>query len=72
MVAAVTLLAKERGGPPIKFQVLFYPVTYASFDTPSYITYQNGYWFTRDGMKWLWSNYLANQTNVKDPTVSPL
>jgi hypothetical protein len=23
-------------------------------------------------MKWLWSNYLANQTNVKDPTVSPL
>jgi acetyl esterase len=72
MVAAVTLLAKERGGPPIKFQVLFYPVTDASFDTPSYITYQNGYWLTRDGMKWFWSNYLTNQTNVKDPLVSPL
>jgi len=72
MVAAVTLLAKERGGPPIKFQVLFYPVTDATFDTPSYLTYQNGYWLTRDGMKWFWSNYLTNQTNVKDPTVSPL
>ena len=72
MVAAVTLLAKERGGPPIKFQVLFYPVTDANFDTPSYMTYQNGYWLTRDAMKWFWSNYLTNQTNVKDPTVSPL
>jgi acetyl esterase len=72
MVAAVTLLAKERGGPPIKFQVLFYPVTDANFDTPSYMTYQNGYWLTRDAMKWYWSNYLTNETNVKDPTVSPL
>ncbi|MFZ0512514.1 MAG: alpha/beta hydrolase [Candidatus Nitrosopolaris sp.] len=72
MAAAVTLLAKERGGPPIRFQVLFYPVTDANFDTPSYMTYQNGYWLTRDGMKWFWSNYLTNQTNVKDPTVSPL
>ena len=72
MAAAVTMLAKERGGPPIRFQVLFYPVTDASFDTPSYMTYQNGYWLLRDGMKWFWSNYLTNQTNVKDPTVSPL
>src|SRR6188508_1148579 len=72
MAAALTMLAKERSGPPIKFQVLFYPVTDASFDTPSYMTYQNGYWLLRDGMKWFWSNYLTNQTNVKDPTVSPL
>ena len=72
MAAAVTMLAKERGGPPIRFQVLFYPVTDASFDTPSYMTYQNGYWLLRDGMKWFWSNYLTNNINVKDPTVSPL
>jgi acetyl esterase len=44
----------------------------ANFDTPSYMTYQDGYWLTRDAMKWYWSNYLTNQTNVKDPTVSPL
>jgi acetyl esterase len=72
MAAAVTMLAKERGGPPIRFQVLFYPVTDASFDTPSYMTYQNGYWLLRDGMKLFWSNYITIQTNVKDPTVSPL
>jgi acetyl esterase len=33
MDAAVTMLAKEHGGPPITYQVLFYPVTDASFDT---------------------------------------
>jgi len=44
----------------------------ANFDTQPYMTYQNGCWFTRVSIKWFWSNYLTNQTNVKDPTISPL
>lgn len=36
MSAALTLLAKQRGGPTLTTQVLFYPVTDASFDTGSY------------------------------------
>jgi acetyl esterase len=27
---------------------------------------------TREAVKWFWRNYLTNQTNVRDPTVSPL
>ena len=72
MAAAFTLLAKQRGGPKIDFQVLFYPVTDASFDTSSYMKYQEGYWLTREAMKWFWDNYTSNQTNRKEPTVSPL
>ncbi|HET9356818.1 MAG TPA: alpha/beta hydrolase [Nitrososphaeraceae archaeon] len=72
MAAAVALLAKERGGPKIKYQVLFYPVTDANFDTPSYTAYQDGYFLTREAMKWFWDNYTSNQTNLKEPTVSPL
>ena len=72
IATALTMLTKERGGPSIRFQLLFYPVTDANFDTPSYMMYQNGYWLTRDAMKWFWNNYLTNQTNVKDSTVSPL
>ncbi|MGZ5550394.1 MAG: alpha/beta hydrolase [Nitrososphaeraceae archaeon] len=72
MATAVALLAKERGGPPIIFQLLFYPVTDANFDTPSYLAYQEGYFLTREAMKWFWDNYLSNDTNRKEPTVSPL
>jgi acetyl esterase/lipase len=72
LTAALTLLAKERGGPSIKFQVLFYPVTDANFDTPSYEKYEQGYWLTREGMKWFWNNYTSKETNRKEPTVSPL
>ena len=72
MATSVALLAKERGGPPIIFQLLFYPVTDANFDTPSYLEYQEGYFLTRESMKWFWDNYASNDTNRKEPTVSPL
>ena len=72
MAAAVALLSKERDGPPIRFQLLFYPVTDANFETSSYMKYQEGYWLSREAMKWFWDNYVSNQTNIKEPTVSPL
>jgi acetyl esterase len=72
LAAALTLLAKECKGPSIKFHVLFYPVTDANFETPSYIKYEQGYWLTREAMKWFWNNYTSNQTNLTEPTVSPL
>ena len=71
MAAAVALLSKERDGPPIRFQLLFYPVTDANFETSSYMKYQEGYWLSREAMKWFWDNYVSNQTNIKEPTVSP-
>ena len=72
MAAVVALLAKERGGPAIKFQLLFYPVTDANFDTESYLKYKENYWLTREAMKWFWNSYVTDQTNLKDPKVSPL
>lgn len=72
MATAVAMLSKARGGPTIDFQLLFYPVTDASFDTDSYIKYQEGYFLTREAMKWFWNNYLSNDANRKDPIVSPL
>jgi acetyl esterase len=72
MAAAVTLLSRQRGGPNIAFQVLFYPVTNANFNTSSYTEYQDGYFLTREAMKWFWDNYASKETNRKEPTVSPL
>ena len=70
-MATVALLAKERGGPPIGFQLLFYLVTDANFGTSSYIKYQEGYWLSREAMKWFWHNYVSNQTNIRAYSLSP-
>ena len=72
MAAAVILLAKERGGPRIDYQVLFYPVTDANFDTQSYQQFANDIWLTREAMKWFWDNYLPDEKTRKQPTASPL
>jgi len=72
MAAAVILLAKERSGPKIGYQVLFYPVTDANFDTQSYQQFATDIWLTREAMKWFWNNYLPDEGARKQPTASPL
>ena len=72
MAAVVTLLAKQRGGPQIQFQVLFYPVTDADFDTPSYRQFAQGYFLTREAMKWFWNHYAPDAAVRTQPAVSPL
>ncbi len=72
IVAAVTLLAKARGGPPIRFQVLLYPVTDADFDTPSYRQFAEGPWLTREGMELFWNSYAPEVEVRSAPTVAPL
>lgn len=51
MATVVTMLSKTRGGPKILYQVLFYPVTNANFNTQSHQDYQDGYFLTRETMK---------------------
>jgi acetyl esterase len=72
MTAAVTLLAKERGGPAIRYQALLYPVTNAAFDTGSYDAFAEGPWLTRMAMQWFWDAYLPEATMRADVTASPL
>lgn len=72
LATVTTLLAKERGGPPIDFQVLLYPVTDANFETPSYREFgAGGYWLTRETMRWFWDSYVPAPER-KEFTVSPL
>jgi acetyl esterase len=72
MAAVVSLLAKERKGPAIRYQLLFYPVTDANFETGSYNQFANGPWLTREAMKWFWNAYLPDEAQRKDIHVSPL
>ncbi|MEV7141813.1 alpha/beta hydrolase [Streptomyces tauricus] len=72
MAAALTLMAKERGGVPLLQQVLFYPVTDASFDTNSYHQFATGYFLRRDGMQWFWDQYTTDEAERAQITASPL
>jgi len=72
MTAAVTLLSRERGGPDIRLQLLFYPVTDAAFDTASYHQFAEGFHLRRDGMMWFWDQYTSNPGERNQITASPL
>ncbi len=72
MTAALTLLAKERGDVAFVRQVLFYPVTDAAFDTPSYHQFAEGYFLRRDAMQWFWDQYTTDEAERAQITASPL
>jgi len=73
LAAAVTLLARDRGGPPLVFQLLIYPVTdYYEPGTPSYHENGTGYTLDRSFMVWAWENYLANTADASHPLAAPL
>ncbi len=72
MAAAVAQLAKERKGPTIQYQVLFYPAPDASFSQESYKEFANGPWNTAAVMKWCWDAYVPNKADRKKAMACPL
>ncbi len=70
MATVVSLMAKDKGGPKLRLQVLFWPVTDASFDNASYNQFADGHFLTKNMMKWFWDNYTTDaRTGAWDTTV---
>lgn len=72
MAAAMVILSNERRGPRIQKLLLYYPVTSACFDTPSYRKFAKNYYLYRDGMIWFWQQYAPCQKTRNQITASPL
>lgn len=72
MTAALTLMAKDRNGPRISYQVLMIPATDASVDTQSYHDFGTGRFLARDFMKYSWDLYAPDAAARDNPYVSPL
>ncbi|GAC1475579.1 MAG: alpha/beta hydrolase [Isosphaeraceae bacterium] len=72
LAAVVARRARDRGGPPLAFQLLIYPVTDANLDTPSYLENAQGYLLTREAMIWYWNHYVPDPAMRADPDASPL
>ncbi len=73
MAAAAALRLRDEGGPPLRGQLLIYPVTdYHTPGTPSYQQNAEGYGLTRDTMLWFWDHYLNSPADAANPLASPL
>lgn len=72
MATVIAQMAKDRNGPKILHQVLFYPVTDANFNTGSYKEFAEGFWLTKKAMEWFWNAYAPNKADRKNNYVSPL
>lgn len=72
MTIAMALMSKMRNGPKIQKQLLYYPVTNACFDTPTYRRFCKNYYLYRAGMQWFWQQYTACESARRQITASPL
>lgn len=72
MSTVLTLMAKEKGGPKLRYQVLMWPVTDANFETASYKQYAQGHFLTTNMMKWFWDSYTKDAAQRKEIYASPL
>ena len=68
-LAAVAAQHASAHGQVLKAQLLIYPATDATTDTPSYAELATGYGLQRDDMRWFYDHYAPDP---EDPRASPL
>jgi len=68
----ISLMAKDKGGPAIRFTVMMWPVTDANFETRSYNDLAEGHFLSRNMMKWFWDNYAPDVRQRREIYASPL
>jgi acetyl esterase len=72
LAAVACLIARDRGGPKIAFQLLVYPVTDNADERPSMHEFAQGYLLTRPAMEYFWDHYLARPEDGRHPHASPV
>ncbi|MCV7400127.1 alpha/beta hydrolase [Mycobacterium fragae] len=72
-LAAVTaLMARDRGGPLLRCQMLLYPVIAADFDNESYRLFGKGFYNPKPALQWYWDQYVPALPDRGHPYASPL
>jgi acetyl esterase len=72
LAAAVSIWAREHGGPKLRLQLLAYPVTDAVGRAESYRRYDDGYGLNAATMEWFFNHYAPDRSMRDDWRVSPL
>ena len=72
LAAVLTLMSRDRSGPPIAFQALVYPATDLTMGSPSIEENANAPLLTKPDMLRYRSLYLPQQKDYANPYASPL
>lgn len=72
LAAAVTLRARDEGGPELAYQVLVYPSVQYGWDTASCLEYAEGYSLQRASVEYFWNHYVNDPSDGQNPYCSPL
>lgn len=72
MSIAMMFMSQMRNGPKAEKLLLYYPVTDACFNTPSYRQFAVNYYLYRAGMQWFWDQYTTCEAHRMEITASPL
>jgi|SoiMetStandDraft_5_1073268.scaffolds.fasta_scaffold16590_3 acetyl esterase/lipase len=73
LATVVALMARDRGGPALKFQLLIYPVTdFTEHATQSEREYGHGYFLDVELMDWFGDQYFAADADRHLPYASPI
>jgi acetyl esterase len=73
LAIVVCLMAREKGGPSLIYQLLVYPATnLSSLDTNSYREHGEGYILTKEAMEYYRDHYIGRKEELRNPYASPL
>ncbi|WP_020414096.1 alpha/beta hydrolase [Microbulbifer sp. VTAC004] len=72
MAAVVSLMAKNKGTPKLRFQLLLWPVTDANFNNQSYEAFATDHFLTKNMMEWFWDSYTTDPKQRAEIYASPL
>lgn len=72
LASGVALKIRDVNTHHLAYQLLIYPCNGVNFETASYLANATDYGLTRNGMKWLWEQYLNGPEDFTDPYAVPL
>jgi len=72
MTAVTALMAKEKGGPDIKLQIMMWPVTDYAPENESWKKYGEDRFLTASLMEWMFDQYTTDLAQRKEVYHSPL
>lgn len=72
LATAMCRLARDRGGPMLRYQALIYPSTDMTMSSRSQAELAEGYLLTLEAQRWFGSHYVPAGVDLRDPLLSPL